>query len=53
VDWLPAEGGELGDGAFYWMWLDETGEPEGEPEGPFETLEEACQAARKAMESGK
>ena len=45
VFWLDTEGGEPGDGAWYWVRLDASGEPAGESEGPFESASAAVRSA--------
>jgi hypothetical protein len=47
VFWMDTDGGEPGDGAWYWKEIDENGETIDDPVGPFMT---AVQAGRDARE---
>jgi len=51
VYWMDTDGGEPGDGAWFWNELDSFGDDIGEPHGPFESAVDAGSDARKAIVS--
>lgn len=49
VFWMDTDGGEPGDGAWFWCETDANGEHIGDMVGPFETAIEAGTHCRKAI----